>query len=108
MIFVTGGAFQGKLDFVNKNWPGADVADHLHLEVKKRLSEGQDPEKWIRELLEKDPDVIIISDMIGGGIIPMDPADNDWRETHGRICCSLAAHADAVYLVTCGIGQKIR
>ncbi len=108
MIFVTGGAFQGKADFVRKKWTGAEILDQLHILVKEKLEAGEDPAAYIQEMIGRNPDIILISDMIGSGIIPMDPAENKWREVHGRICCSLASQADEVYLVTCGIGQKIK
>ena len=108
MIFVTGGAFQGKADFVREMWPGTKSLDQLHILVKEKLDAGEDPAAYIQEIIGKDPDIILISDMIGSGIIPMDPAENKWREIHGRLCCEIAAGADEVYLVTCGIGKKIK
>ena len=108
MIFVTGGAFQGKGDFVRDKWPEAEVLDDLHLLVKEKLAAGEDPAEYIRGMIEDKPEIILISDMIGSGIIPMDPEENNWREVHGRICCDIAARADEVYLVTCGIGQRIK
>lgn len=108
MIFVTGGAFQGKADFVREKWPESEVCDNLQMLVKEKLAAGEDPSAYIDDLIKNNPDIILVSDMIGSGIIPMDPAENEWREVHGRICCSLTAQADEVYLVICGIGQKIK
>ena len=108
MIFVTGGAFQGKADFVRKKWAGTEILDQLHLLVKEKLEAGEDPAAYIDDLIKKNPDIILISDMIGSGIVSMDPAENKWREVHGRICCNIAARADEAYLVTCGIGQRIK
>ena len=108
MIFVTGGAFQGKTDFVRNKWPGTEILDQLHILVKEKLDAGEDPAVYIQEIIEKNPDIILISNMIGSGIISMDPAENKWREVHGRLCCDIAARADEVYLVTCGIGQEIK
>lgn len=108
MIFVTGGAFQGKGDFVRKKWPEAEAIDKLQLLIKEKLDAGQDPAAYLQDLIAAKPEIILISDMIGSGIIPMDPEENNWREVHGRICCDIAARADEVYLVTCGIGQRIK
>ena len=108
MIFVTGGAFQGKADFVREKWPEAEVAGDLHLLVRAKLAAGEDPAAYLQEMIAAKPEIILISDMIGSGIIPMDPEENRWREVHGRICCDIAARAEEVYLVSCGIGQRIK
>lgn len=108
MIFVTGGAWQGKHEFVKQRWPEARIYDGLHRLVKEKLAAGEEVSEYIDEMIRKDPDTVLISDMIGSGIIPMDPEENNWREVHGRICCDIAARADEVYLVTCGIGQRIK
>lgn len=66
------------------------------------------PTNFVQQLMEKNPDIIIISDEIGCGIVPMDKADREWRELHGRICCNLAQNSRKVYRVICGIGNRIK
>ena len=41
-------------------------------------------------------------------ITPLDRTDRDWRERVGRLCCRLAAEADEVYRVHCGLGVRIK
>lgn len=65
-------------------------------------------ENFAEQLFEKNPDVIILTDEIGCGIVPMERRERDWREQHGRICCDLAARAKTVTRVICGIGNRIK
>lgn len=59
-------------------------------------------------LLEGCPDRILVTDEIGCGIVPMDPAQRYRREETGRICCLLAARSAQVWRVCCGLGQRIK
>lgn len=53
-------------------------------------------------------DVVISSDLIGSGIVPMDAFDRCWREVTGRVLTDIASRADEVYRVTCGIEQRLK
>ena len=53
-------------------------------------------------------DVVISSDLIGSGIVPMDAFDRCWREVTGRVLTDIASKADEVYRVTCGIEQRLK
>ena len=126
MIFVTGGCFQGKRQWVLQNWQvqlsrtadgavcsieetkNAGVLDHFHLLVQRWIQEGKIPTDEMEKILAENPDIIIITDEIGSGIVPLDKKEREWREVHGRICCQLAGQADAVFRVIAGIGQKIK
>ena len=126
MIFVTGGCFQGKRQWVLQNWQvqpsrtadgavcsmeeikSADVLDHFHLLVRRWIQEGKIPADETEKIMAGNPDMMIITDEIGCGIVPMDAEEREWREVHGRICCQLAGRADAVFRVIAGIGQKIK
>ncbi len=63
----------------------------------------------LTELMQKArPDRVIVTDEIGGGIVPTDPLERTWREETGRVCCCLAAAAGQVWRVNCGLGQRIK
>ena len=63
----------------------------------------------LTELMQKArPDRVIVTDEIGGGIVPTDPMERTWREETGRVCCRLAAAAGQVWRVNCGLGQRIK
>jgi len=54
------------------------------------------------------PCEIIICDELGCGVVPLDRADREWRERTGRLCCELAAKADRVDRVFCGLVMQIK
>ncbi len=126
MILVIGGAYQGKTDYVcGKFHIGRDqIADgavcgpeeireaaalnHFHLLVKRLVKEGKDPIEAARKILEENPELIIITNELGYGVVPVDPFDRAWREAAGRTCCVLAAEAGQVYRVICGLGQALK
>lgn len=84
------------------------VINHFHSWVRECIANGGTPEEEIFAFLEKNPEVIIISDEIGNGIVPIDPFEREYRERTGRILVNLANQADEVVRVICGIGQKIK
>lgn len=127
MRLVIGGYAQGKLEYVhckykvqeNRVWDGVlpedsalqakpVVINHFHLWVKRRIQEGGCPEEEIMSFLENGGDCILISDEIGNGIVPIEPLEREYRERVGRILIQLAACAEEVERVICGIGLKIK
>ena len=68
------------------------------------LETGGDPQALLPELLGK----AVTCDEIGCGVVPIEPFEERWREETGRLCCALAARADAVYRVWACIPQKIK
>ena len=60
------------------------------------------------ELIRKNPELILITDEIGYGIVPVDRMEREYREQTGRVCTRLAAYSEKVYRVMCGIGQVIK
>ena len=124
MKFITGGAYQGKLEYAKKLYPGAEwtdgagcslqeilscgAVDNFHLFVRRWLQEGKTPQELIRAILDKNRDLIIVCDEIGCGLVPTDAFEREYRESVGRICTQLVEYADEVYRVTCGIGGRLR
>lgn len=124
MKFITGGAYQGKLEYAKKLYPGTEwtdgagcslreilscgAVDHFHLFVRRWLQEGKTPQELIRAILDKNRDLIIVCDEIGCGLVPTDAFEREYRESVGRICTQLVEYADEVYRVTCGTGGRIR
>lgn len=126
MILVTGGAYQGKLEFAKsiceKEIPviaegesagmeeleQADIIAHFHLYIKRLMEEEKKDEETIQELIRKNPTVILEINQLGCGVVPMDAFDRSYRETVGRISCLLAQQAEQVYLVNCGIPKRLK
>ena len=105
MILVIGGAFQGKRDFVKNKFGEAEVFENFHLKVRECMKNNGDVSELTANAVKYD---IVISDEVGSGIIPLDKFDRDWRELVGRELCKIAAKADEVWRVNCGIGQRIK
>ena len=87
------------------------IINHFHDVVKKELAGKRTPEELeadVMEFVEKHPEVILICDEIGNGIVPVDAFERTYREQTGRILIRLAQKADEVVRVLCGIGQRIK
>lgn len=124
MIMIIGGANQGKRAYAKRLYPDIEWIDGkacgeqeifqcggiygFHEYIAGRLQEGADLAKLSERLYEENPDVVIVTDEIGYGIVPADAFQRDYRERTGRICTELAAWAKEVHRVVCGIGMRIK
>ncbi len=108
MIFVTGGAYSGKTEYVKNNF-GADkkTVNGLHKIIRNAMANGLDPYDEAGKILDAKPDIVICSE-VGSGIVPLDAFEREWRETVGRISCMFAERADSVIRVVCGIGVRLK
>lgn len=126
MILIVGGAYQGKTEYALKNY-GLDRAEiangktfdfentdgimcisDYHEAVKHFIENGTDPIEFSEKLIENNPDIIIIMNEIGNGIVPIEKSQRVWREQTGKTGCFLAKKADEVIRITCGCGVKIK
>ncbi|MDE5864062.1 MAG: bifunctional adenosylcobinamide kinase/adenosylcobinamide-phosphate guanylyltransferase [Lachnospiraceae bacterium] len=108
MILIIGGAYQGKAEYASSHFaPQYKIIDKYHLTVRKQMECGQDPFVEAKKLLEED-NLVIISDEIGCGLVPVEASLREYREIAGRINCYLASEAEQVIRVICGIGQRIK
>jgi adenosylcobinamide kinase/adenosylcobinamide-phosphate guanylyltransferase len=109
MILIIGGKSQGKKAFAEKEFPGYRVVEQYQETVRKQMLDGLDPMREAEKLLSQgDGQLVIITDEIGCGVVPMDPWERAYRETDGRVNCYLAEHAESVYRVLAGIEMKIK
>ena len=124
MILVTGGCFQGKTEYALEKFQISrdEAADgrtcplhmiyttkllyHFHEYIRRLIKEEQ--ELSVEELLQKNPEICIVTNELGYGVVPIEPFDRKWREKTGRICTELAAKADSVTRVVCGIGILLK
>ena len=65
-------------------------------------------EELAGRLILRNPEVVVVTDEVGCGIVPLEPFERDWREQTGRICTRLAAASRKVYRVILGIGKEIK
>ena len=126
MIFITGGSFQGKLDFAkahfglsdsdiflcNENAAALDASGKCVAYVERwalnRLRAGFDPLEEIEKHLSKLEDTVVIATDISGGVVPMDAQMRAWREACGRMSALLAARSGEVWRLFCGLPQRLK
>ena len=124
MEMIIGGAFQGKSTYAKEHHPdicwknGADLEKEelMNAEgvldfqeyIKKELKADKDLTRLAEELWEKNPDIILVSQEVGYGVVPMDAFDRKYRELTGRVCTCIAERADTVIRVVCGIPTVLK
>lgn len=124
MEMIIGGAFQGKADYAKKCFPeitflnGEEISENelyeaegvlaFHAFIRKVMKEGGDVSDLAEKLMEKNPDLILVSDEIGYGVVPIDRFDRAYREAVGRVCTKLAAKSTKVTRIALGIGTVIK
>ena len=115
MELIIGGAFQGKLEYAVKRYglTDEDVCDlavgvpvpgkrcYRHLEA---LSRRED----VTPYLPLFRDAVVITREVGGGIVPMDGAEREWREVHGTFVQQLARRAGHVTRILCGLPEVLK
>ncbi len=123
MIFITGGVFQGKEAFAREAFQAKETVEaaeacaeqlercgcilNYHRIVRRQVEAGEDALSAARELLKKNPEVILTMDEVGCGAVPMEKAERLYREEVGRVGSYFAKEAKAVYRVVCGIPQQL-
>ena len=93
MVFVTGPLCSGKRTCAQK-LGGRQVYDVQDLAAAADLNRLAD------ELADYD---VVTAAEVGGGVVPIDPAARAAREAAGRLACLLAARADCVVQMFCGL-----
>lgn len=126
MKLIIGGVFQGKKAFA-ETLTGIDLQEaadgmtcgyedifqvpmiyHFHEYIKRRMQDGLPYRQLAQELAEKNPDIVIVTNELGYGVVPVEAFDRKYREDTGRLCCELAAESEQVWRVCCGIGTCIK
>lgn len=125
MILIIGGAYQGKTAHaVTMGISPEDITDgrtadispdknyvcinNFHLLIKRLMVNENDPVEFTKQLLNINPDIVIISTEIGGGIVPIDRAERKWREAVGRTMTMTASEAEKVIRMVCGVPTVIK
>ena len=116
MIFVTGPLFAGKQEYIMKalGWDEAAfeknaVRDVQELAALTPFDESEElaavtPADSLEALADSlASKQVVIATEVGGGVVPLDPVQRREREAAGRLACLLAARADIVVRVYCGI-----
>lgn len=106
MIFITGPLYAGKEEYIRRalHWGAEEFSANAVRDVQN-LVPCDDLEKLADELACKK---VVIATEVGCGVVPVDPDERRWREDAGRLACLLAARADTVIRVCCGIPQLLK
>ena len=112
MILIVGGAGQGKLDYVLRRtgYGPEDVAYTPEEGRSKPVFAGLEnwPDLDEEALLSANPEVILLCREVGCGVVPVDPEQRARREAVGRLCCRLAARAERVERIFCGLPMVLK
>lgn len=124
MIFILGGAYQGKLEFA-KGAFGLEDADiftctdgQLDFSYKcineleeftlACVRENRSAVDWFRANEALWQDKILICQDISGGVVPIEAEMRRWRNETGSLCQYLASQAQQVSRIFCGLEQRLK
>lgn len=124
MKLIIGGAYEGKRLYAENEygvhrWVDGAVCTikdigtcegvyHFERFIRKCMQEETDTSDLAELIAQENPDIVIVSDEIGCGLVPVDAFERAYREQTGRILTELAALSEQVDRVMCGIGMKIK
>lgn len=124
MVLIIGGAYQGKLDYACSAFDlapedvytccGTDVdfskrcINALEEFTYACVQQGIDPVAYLQERETQWQDRILICQDLFCGVVPVDEVQRRWRHTTGLVCQYLAARADRVCRIFCGLEQRLK
>ena len=106
MIFVTGPLYAGKESYIRRalGWDEAEFRARAVRDVQE-LVPCDDLAALADRLAARE---LVIATELGGGVVPVDAGTRRNREQAGRLACLLAARADTVIRVCCGLPQLLK
>lgn len=124
MILVIGGAYQGKLGYVKDafgiteedifNCVGAEIdfskrcIDRIEEFTYACIQNGTEPKAYFEAHRGAWENSILICQDITCGVVPLGADIRAWRDSTGRLCQYLAAEAEQVSRVFCGLEQRLK
>ena len=112
MILVLGGIASGKRTYVRSlgyahdhMGSSLDCSAPVVYGLEDILRDGPLTDDELGLLANKD---VVVCREVGLGVVPIDARERAWRELVGRTCCQLAARADRVVRLVCGIPVVLR
>ena len=120
MIFIIGGAYQGKLDFAKETYGLTDAeictCDSGEIDFSKRCiykievfaAHNEDPIGYFEAHREEWRDGILILQDIFCGVVPMGAENRAWRQRTGRLAQYLSREAQQVSRIFCGLELKLK
>jgi len=125
MIFVIGGAFQGKTSYVCERYGLTEEeifccteAGEIELSVKCvddiqeftlwTVRNGVDPVEFFQARREEWRDSILVCQDIFCGVVPLGADMRAWRDQTGRLAGYLSREAESVVRIFCGLPQVLK
>lgn len=126
MRLIIGGVCQGKRQYASEQyhilkqeWVDGAAATRetlftakavydFQFYIRKALETGEQFSDLPEALAKKNPSLVLVTNEVGYGIVPMEATERMWREACGRICTKIAKEAEEVVRVCCGMGMKIK
>ena len=125
MELIIGGAYQGKENYVKsafslseedifvcdtENEPDFSKKCLSHIEKwsYQCVKNGVEPADAFFEHILLPNSLIVISDDVSCGVVPIDPIERKWREANGRLLLRLAEKSEHVTRVFCGIPARLK
>ena len=122
MILIIGGAYQGKTAYAKQTYglqdadiftceglaldPAARCVRHLERFALACVQAGKEQADELRALDLSDK--ILLCEDISCGVVPIDPEQRAWREAVGRMNAMLAARAERVTRIFCGLPMELK
>ena len=122
MVLIIGGAYQGKTAYAKQTYGIQDTdiftcsgealnlsarcLRHLERFARACVRAGKEPAAVLAGL-DLHGKILICED-ISCGVVPMDAETREWREAVGRMNVALAARADTVTRIFCGLPMELK
>ena len=125
MKLIIGGAYQGKREYAVREYGikeenivtcspdampdfSAPCLDRFEEFIFWCVANGLSAREILEREREKWKDSVIICREIFSGVVPVDDTVRAWREETGRVMTALAAEAEHVTRLFCGIPQVLK
>ncbi len=125
MELITGGIYQGKLDYAKSEYSISDgmifdCTGNTEIDFTRKcinnteefvlecVRNGRDAQTYFESNKELWKDSVIIFRDIFCGVVPVEREMRLWRDESGRLLRYLSENADSVTRLFCGVPQKIK
>ena len=125
MELIIGGAYQGKTQYAKEQFFLSDkdifVCDkdgkidfskkcisHIERFSFWCVEHGIEPADCFFEQIQGSAELIVISDDISCGVVPIDKTERAWREANGRLLIRISKESEHVTRVFCAIPQRLK
>ena len=124
MTLIIGGAYQGKRALAKKLCGLSDediyVCTGEEIDFSRRCIAGLEKftyacaarhtsaVEYFRRHRDAWADSVLLCEDMSGGVVPLGADMRAWREENGRLCAYLAAEAERVSRVFCGLEQRLK